>query len=665
MQVAVAQLNCPTPGKTPGGAIPFCGDVTEPAVNYICYNRELVVPKPDCPGVTINGIPVYRDVNPNWYKFSCYQSGTLGFTITPSDLNADYNWQLYDVTGTVVTNLYTNINLTKGGNWSGAPGLTGASSAGQSVFECYAKAAEDAPRFSKMPFLIAGHNYLLLVSRFAGSGGFNLSVTEGTADIVDPLNPHMVSASAICTGSPLTVVFNKKLKCIRPYNDLSEFVLSPPLATITGGAAVDCLRSETIDSVIFYLSNPLPPGTYMISVKEPRNITDFCGRKLPEGETVIFTLSPPVNTAMDSIKITPCATDEIQLVFKNKIACNSLASDGTDFIVTGPGPVTVESVLGKCAFDPSFNSFTNVIHVKLSETISIPGNYQVKLVTGSDGNTLKDICGWEIPSGSSLNFYVKEPVFADFNYTIGYGCIKDTIKYVHDGMHHVNIWKWNFDGIAGSSQQNPQILYDPFGRKSAQLIVSNGNCSDTSDVVFIDLGNELKPAFEVNNTICPGQPAVFKNNSSGDIVSFLWEFGNGNTSILESPPRQYYPTSASGTDVIAKLSVADNMGCINTAAQKISLANNCDLLVPGAFTPDGNGINDYLGPVNLNSITGYYFRVFNRYGETVFETTDPSKKWDGTYKGKKAGTGTYLWVLRCTDYAGRIIDEKGTCILLR
>jgi gliding motility-associated-like protein len=209
------------------------------------------------------------------------------------------------------------------------------------------------------------------------------------------------------------------------------------------------------------------------------------------------------------------------------------------------------------------------------------------------------------------------------------------------------------------------MLYNPFlgGTMKTKLKVSNPGCTDSTEVL-IDMGPELKPAFDVDTIICPYQSAVFKNTSAGDIVSWLWEFGNGNMSILENPPHQYYPGPVNNS-AIAKLSVTDNMGCVNIVTQKISLPNNCDILVPNTFTPDGNGLNDYLYPVNIRNMVTYSFRILNRYGVTVFQTTDKSKKWDGNYKGKKADPGVYVWIIHCIDAAGRIIDERGSTLLLR
>ncbi len=665
VKVDMAQV-CTAEGQKPTTAINVCGNVTIVQANpYVCVNREIFVP--GCTGKTIQGVPqIFHDTIPFWYKFTCSQSGTLAFQVTPDTPDDDYNWQLFDYTGYSPGSVYTNHSLVVTGNWSGTLGSTGASATGSPFLICYSDPATNTNSFSQMPTLISGHNYLLLISHRFGQGGYTLSFGGGTADITDPLMPHMVSARATCSGSPLVITFNKKLKCTHPFIDVSEFAINPPLANVVGGVGIDCNHSEEIDSAVLTLDNPLPAGNYTIFIKDPSTISDFCGRYIPVGESIPFVVYPVIPVVMDSLTRPGCTPDELELVFKKNIMCSSIAADGTDFVVTGPSAVTVTGDSVICFNNPFLNAVVTVIKLKLSAPILVKGNYHLKLVTGSDGNTLKDECNQSIPAGSTLDFSIEEPVNADFGYTIRPGCKYDTIDYSHDGLHDANLWKWDFENIGQSNLQNPEIFYDPFGLQHTQLIVSNGGCSDTSDVVPIFLGDEFKAGFEATSLVCPGQPASFKDTSIGHIVSWLWNFGNGNTSTLRSPASQSYIPSQVSTTVIAQLSVTNNKGCTSTATQKISLPNFCYVSVPGAFTPNNDGINDYLYPLNLYNPVGFVFKVFNRYGQVVFETEDPAKRWNGRYRGQVADPGTYMWILHYTDFNTRqFIEQKGTSILIR
>src|SRR5262245_39013579 len=107
------QTPCTTLGQTPSTAFPVCGTTTFHQDNVpICNTNSLFVP-----GCSGTGNANYENKNPFWYKFTCYVSGTLGFTITPDDLTDDYDWQLYDVTGLNADEVFTNQNIIISGNW--------------------------------------------------------------------------------------------------------------------------------------------------------------------------------------------------------------------------------------------------------------------------------------------------------------------------------------------------------------------------------------------------------------------------------------------------------------------------------------------------------------------------------------------------------------------
>jgi gliding motility-associated-like protein len=93
--------------------------------------------------------------------------------------------------------------------------------------------------------------------------------------------------------------------------------------------------------------------------------------------------------------------------------------------------------------------------------------------------------------------------------------------------------------------------------------------------------------------------------------------------------------------------------------------DNCYIAVPTAFTPNGDGLNDYLYPLNAYKATNLSFKVFNRTGQLVFETKDWTVKWDGTIKGAKQASGVYVWMLDYNDVTGKRISLKGTTLLIR
>ena len=545
---------------------------------------------------------------------------------------------------------------------------TGCKAGATGNIHCEGSANGNSP-FNAMPTITIGHDYLLMVTNWTRSTtGYDLTFSGGTANITDPKEPHMESARAACDGTQATVKLNKRMKCISLTATGSEFTITPSLANVISAIGFGCTNGFDMDSLILTLDAPLPPGTYSINIRngtDANTIRDNCDRNIPVGESIPMIVYPLVPTPMDSISKLGCAPDELQLVFRKNIRCNSIAADGSDFIVTmlsGSTPVTVSGASGNC----NTAGLSPVIKVKLSAPIQTRGTYEIRLVTGSDGNTIIDECGQETPAGATLNFNTKDTVNADFTYSVAYGCQRDTISYFHDGRNEVNFWKWNFDNNRNSSLQNPMILYATFGQKQTQLIVSNGVCRDTSDIIPIFLDNELKANFEATAIVCPNETAAFLDKSIGNIVSWNWNFENGITSSLQTPAPQSYLAIKPTRDVFPRLIVQNNYGCFDTAIQKITLPYSCYIAVPNAFTPNRDGLNDYLYPLNAYKATDLQFRVFNRVGQMIFETRDWTRKWDGRFKGQGADPGTYVWILTYTDTdTGKKIQKKGSTILLR
>ena len=116
------------------------------------------------------------------------------------------------------------------------------------------------------------------------------------------------------------------------------------------------------------------------------------------------------------------------------------------------------------------------------------------------------------------------------------------------------------------------------------------------------------------------------------------------------------------------VSVTDNNGCLATTSVVITepASGSCgEVYFPNAFTPDGNTVNDDFGPLgNVAAISNYLLLIYNRYGELIFYTRDPFKRWDGYYKGKQ-NTGSYVW--RATfNYKGQIKrEEQGSVTIIR
>ena len=653
---------CVAFGQNPNSAFPVCGvNVFSQKTVPLCKNNTVPVAACSSQG---GGYPA---VNPFWYKFTCYTSGTFGFVITPNNLGDDYDWQIFDVTGHPVTDVFSDPSLFVTGNWSGSYGLTGASSTGSGPVQCGSDPASNVPTFSSMPTLIAGHNYLLLISHYTDTqSGYTLTFGGGTASITDPNIPQVLSATAACDATLITVSISKKVSCSSLASDGSDFSISAPGVAVVSAVGNDCSGGFDLDAVTLQLNQPLTPGNYTLTIKnghDGNTLLDYCNNAIPAGSGVGLNIAPPPPpTPFDSIAPVHCAPDSLSLIFSNSIRCSSIASNGSDFIITGPSAVKVIGASGNCTDDIDGSS---KIEVYLDGPIVVGGSYSIMLVTGSDGNTLINECGLQTPAGSSLNFTTSDTVSASFDYKVYLGCKIDTIQFSQSAGHGIDQWQWQFGNGQTSSSQNPEVYYGQFGVKNIILFVSNGVCTDSSSTA-VNLDNVLKADFTVTDSLCPKDKAVFQDLSAGDIISWSWDFGDGTTSSSKTPfDKQYFSTGIEKS-VLVRLIVENGAGCLDTATKEVKLLRNCYITVASAFTPNGDGVNDYLYPLNAYKAVNLEFRIFNRFGQQVFESKQWTNKWDGTINGKAQDIGTYVWMLQYTDKdTGEKYSMKGTSVLVR
>ena len=190
------------------------------------------------------------------------------------------------------------------------------------------------------------------------------------------------------------------------------------------------------------------------------------------------------------------------------------------------------------------------------------------------------------------------------------------------------------------------------------LITTNpAGCADTAKVTLII------------------QPEVIANAGNDDNAEYNYPYqlhGSGGglyqwtpgTPLLNNPIISN-PLATLTDDTEFILMVQDEIGCKDYDTVKLRVLNGPTFYIPNAFTPNGDGLNDIFRPTPVGIAKLEYFRVFNRYGELVYETHDISQGWDGTYKGKKQDLDNYVWVLRGVDRKGQLKQLKGNVVLVR
>ncbi len=565
---------CTILGQNPETAFPVCGtSVFHQTIVPICGRRQVATP---CIDDTL-----YTDRNPFWYKFTCFQSGKLVFFITPDVVTEDYDWQIFDVTGKNPRDVYTDTSTFVVCSWSGNPGVTGASedSGGVSLIECEGTWRN---RFTKMPDLIAGHNYLLLVSHFDTTQyGYNLSFggNGNTAVITDTLPPHMFTASrATCDGSKILVKLNKRMKCSTLAADGSDFKISPPAANIISAVGFSCSNAFDMDSVLLTFSAPLLFGNYNLIAKtgtDANTILDLCNNGIPVDESIPFTVLSPLPVPFDSLANNRCSTDSVILIFPDFIQCSSVAANGSDFFVTGTYPVNISNALPvNC-----FNGLTKQVVLHFNANLFLPGNFQIVLKVGSDGNTLLSECDTPSVAGSAIPFKILPKPVASFSFpdTV---CLPEGKVFfannstIADGSENAFRYIWNFDDpLSGSNNtstlKSPTHIYNNTGPFNVSLrIISNGGCMKATTILVNTIHGQPLINFGISKKDICLEDAVFLTdstvNTDGYVNYWYWDLGDGK--IKNTKNVLYIYTAAKTYNV--SLYTVNNFGCKSETLSK-------------------------------------------------------------------------------------------------
>jgi gliding motility-associated-like protein len=118
-------------------------------------------------------------------------------------------------------------------------------------------------------------------------------------------------------------------------------------------------------------------------------------------------------------------------------------------------------------------------------------------------------------------------------------------------------------------------------------------------------------------------------------------------------------------DATYTLEVSNIQGCVGYDTINIKYYTGPEIYVPSAFSPNGDGQNDRFRFIPVGITEYKYFRIFNRWGQLIYSSTDFRTGWDGTFKGETAPLDTYIWILEGKDYTGQTILRKGTVTLVK
>jgi gliding motility-associated-like protein len=194
---------------------------------------------------------------------------------------------------------------------------------------------------------------------------------------------------------------------------------------------------------------------------------------------------------------------------------------------------------------------------------------------------------------------------------------------------------------------------------------ANGCAGLVTDSVHIDVTPPLQVLTYPADTIgYPGdQFQLLAVPSDPDATNFIWTPSVGLSNAQIANP--VVTIGSIGTDVLYKVVASTVAGCKGEAFVNVRVYKGPDIYVPTGFTPNGDGKNDKFTPFPVGMKSYNYFRVFNRWGQVVYQTKKLNDGWDGTIGGQLQPDGIYVWMIEGLTKDDRIITKKGTVMLIK
>jgi gliding motility-associated-like protein len=290
-----------------------------------------------------------------------------------------------------------------------------------------------------------------------------------------------------------------------------------------------------------------------------------------------------------------------------------------------------------------------------------PGTYDVNL-------TVEDINGCTDEAELTVDYFPVPNLLIVAPNTFE-NCVPGTIQFANlsEPINSDYQIDWDFGDGNISEQISPSHTYETPGTFDVSLSITSPIGCET-DTVFEEL-ILITPAPEANFSFSPTELDIFNStvnftDQSSLADRWFWSFNGRGTSINPNPTFTFQDT---GRQEI--LLVVENFnGCRDTIIQELDIKPVITYHLPNAFTPNNDSKNDeFRGVGYLNGIRSFEMGIWNRWGELIFNTSNPEDGWNGrkNNSGKRAPNGVYTYIVKFTGPRGRPYEFNGLITLIR
>jgi len=164
------------------------------------------------------------------------------------------------------------------------------------------------------------------------------------------------------------------------------------------------------------------------------------------------------------------------------------------------------------------------------------------------------------------------------------------------------------------------------------------------DSINIAIFKENRIDFGMDTTLCLGDS--FMLNAYYPMSTYQWQDGSN---------KPYYVVKNDG---LYNVNIKNQCGTYSASKNVFTKDCNCYLFVPNVFTPNGDSINPIFKPSECEPME-YIMRIYNRWGEKLFETEDINSGWDGTFRHEKVIEGAYIYIVEARNWDKSFINRRG------
>lgn len=365
------------------------------------------------------------------------------------------------------------------------------------------------------------------------------------------------------------------------------------------------------------------------------------------------------------------------------------STTGTTFTVDKSGTYSVATTIGQCVYRDTFNvtvyppsdisfipSDTSICNSTMSAQITSSynfGNYHWSTGDTTRTVTIDSPGVYWLTAATPCGIYSDTmivrfcpPKIDSLTVTNDTICSGSCVQFTASVANNPSLYEWQFEGgnpSTFSGSPTPVVCYDSAGNFKARVRVSNHFGTDSAEINVVVLPKPV-PRFRDTMIVIPYKsPLPLPACATAMNVNWYDQDNNlvcANCTDLNLVPKDWQKTY---------YCVVQNQDCSDTCFYKIQVTNiPSDAWLPDAFTPNGDGRNDYFHLITDNpNIKLADLVIYDRWGNNIYHAQQNGTGWDGTYNGKPAEMGVYFWYLRywVLGNNGKYYEQKGDVTLIR